>query len=36
MRLATIISIILALTTTAAAGATMYKWTDADGGTQYG
>jgi len=35
MRLATIISIILALTTTAA-GAAMYKWTDADGGTQYG
>ena len=35
MRLATLISIILALTTTAA-GAAMYKWTDADGSTQYG
>lgn len=35
MRLATIIAIILALTTTTA-GAAMYKWTDADGSTQYG
>jgi hypothetical protein len=35
MRLATIISIILALTTSAAAAA-MYKWIDADGNTQYG
>jgi hypothetical protein len=35
MRLATIISIILALTTSAATAA-MYKWTDADGNTQYG
>ena len=35
MRLATLISIFLALTTTTA-GAAMYKWTDADGTTQYG
>jgi len=35
MRLATLISIILALTATAASAA-MYKWTDADGSTQYG
>jgi hypothetical protein len=35
MPLATLIAIILALTTTAA-GAAMYKWTDADGSTQYG
>jgi len=35
MRLATLFSIILALTTTAV-GAAMYKWTDADGSTQYG
>jgi hypothetical protein len=35
MRLSTVIPIILALTTTSA-GAAMYKWTDADGNTQYG
>jgi uncharacterized iron-regulated membrane protein len=35
MRLTTLISIILALTTNAAAAA-MFKWTDADGSTQYG
>jgi len=35
MRLTTLISIILALTTSTAAAA-MYKWTDADGSTQYG
>jgi hypothetical protein len=35
MRLTIMISIILALTTTVAAAA-MYKWTDADGSTQYG
>jgi len=35
MHLATLISISLALTTTAA-GAAMYKWTDVDGSTRYG
>ena len=35
MRLSTVIPIILALTITPA-GAAMYKWTDADGNTQYG
>jgi type IV secretory pathway VirB10-like protein len=35
MRLSTVIPIILALTTMSA-GAAMYKWTDADGNTQYG
>jgi hypothetical protein len=35
MRLATIVFTFLALTNTAA-GAAMYKWTDADGSTQYG
>jgi hypothetical protein len=35
MRLATILSIILTLITNAASAA-MYKWTDADGNTQYG
>ena len=35
MRLATKIAIILALTTTTVSAA-MFKWTDADGSTQYG
>lgn len=35
MRLSTLFPIILTLTTNAAAAA-MYKWTDADGSTQYG
>jgi hypothetical protein len=35
MRLATIVFTFLTLTNTAA-GAAMYKWTDADGSTQYG
>ena len=35
MRLTTLITIILALTTSTA-GAAMFKWTDADGSTQYG
>ena len=35
MRLATIVSIIMTLSSTTA-GAAMYKWIDADGSTQYG